>query len=120
MLRPSLVYQRANRLFAFSRRLGQSSLTLPLINPKAFNTYDLTLEPELTGICQALRSMRRERICENPVVDAYCTTNGESILGYKLCSDVIFVRAFYESLFKEIRRNRCVVLTGNPGVSKSV
>ena len=94
---------------------------LPLINPARFKRYDLIEQPELTEVCKALRSMTRERISDNPVLDALCTKKGQSIfLDESFCCDVLFIRSFYEKLFQKIRRTRRVVLTGNPGVSKSV
>ena len=105
---------------------GQAPLTqplvdrLPIINPALFKEYKLIEQPELTKICQSLRSMKRVRISDDPVLKVLRTGNGQSLLGDKLCSDVLFIRHFYGKLFHKIRRNRRVILTGNPGVSKSV
>ena len=93
---------------------------LPLINPARFKEYKLIEQPELTEVCQALRSMTKVNISDKPVLDALCTANGQSLLGKKFCPDVLFIRRFYERLFKEIRKCDQVILTGNPGVSKSV
>lgn len=110
----ALVAQRTHRLCALSRHLSQSSLNLPIIERKAFADFKLTKSEELTKLCESLRSMKRERISEEPVVEALYTANGQSILGDgKLCSDVLLVRYFYEQLFRIIRRNTRVVLTGN-------
>ena len=66
--------------------------------------------------------MERVRISEDPVMEAWCTTNGQSLpLGHNaLCSDVLFIRPCYENLCQAIRQNRRVVLTGRPGIGKSV
>ena len=94
---------------------------LPIIEPAIFKKFELTESLQLTRVCQSLRSMTRVRISDNPVLEALCTDNGQSIFGEEtFCSDVLFIRDFYEQLFQKIRRTRRVVLTGNPGVSKSV
>ena len=94
---------------------------LPLLNPAHFKEYKLIERPELTGVCQSLRSVKRVRISDDPVVEALCADNGQSILpDGTFCSDVLFIRSFYEKLFKMIRKYSRVVLTGNPGISKSV
>jgi hypothetical protein len=118
-----LVSRRATRLCALARdrHLGQSSLTLPIIEPEKFMDFKLSKSQELTKICQSLRSMERVRICEDPVMEACYTTSGQNLLGPKsLCSDVLFIRSFYERLFELIRLNWRVILIGNPGISKSV
>jgi hypothetical protein len=77
---------------------------------------------QLTNICKSLQNMQKQRIGQNPHLDAYyTTTNQESILGKMVfCSDVLFVRSFYDDLFKLIRSYWRVILLGNPGISKSV
>lgn len=79
MPRSHLLLLRTSRRCAPSRRLTQSSLGLPIIWPALFQRFELTEDEELTNICQALRSMGRVRICEDPVVDAYCATDGRSL-----------------------------------------
>ena len=94
---------------------------LPIIEPAIFKTFELSEDEPLTNICQALRSMERVRICEDPVLDAYCTTDGQSVLpDVRFFSDVLFVRSVYESIFNIIRQHDRVILIGNPGISKSV
>ena len=117
-----LVSQRASRVCAFSRHLSQSPLTLPIIRPVAYNKFlsDMSENEELTKICQSMRSMERVRICDDPVMEACHTTSGQSLLGDTFCSDVLFIRSFYEKLFQIVRHNRRVILIGNPGISKSV
>ena len=62
-----------------------------------------------------------EKVGDSPVLEALRTTNGQSILlDETFCPDVLFIRPFYEQLFQKIRSEKRVVLTGNPGVSKSV
>ena len=76
---------------------------------------------ELTKICKAMRSAEKVRICEDPVMEAYRTTDGQSLLpDVKFCSDVVFVRPFYENIFNIIRQYDRVILIGNPGISKSM
>lgn len=79
MPRSHLLLLRTSRRCAPSRRLTQSSLGLPIIWLALFQRFELTEDEELTNICQALRSMGRVRICEDPVVDAYCATDGRSL-----------------------------------------
>ena len=79
MPRSHLLLLRTSRRCAPSRRLTQSSPGLPIIWLALFQRFELTEDEELTDICQALRSMGRVRICEDPVVDAYCTTDGQSL-----------------------------------------
>ena len=68
-----------------------------------------------------MRSAEKVRICEDPVMEAYRSTDEQSLLpGVEFCSDVVFVRPFYERIFDIIRRNRRVILIGNPGISKSM
>ena len=94
---------------------------LPIIEPEEFKKYELIKNLQLTRACQALRSMERVRICEDPVLDAYCTTDGQSVLpDVKFFSDVLFVRSVYDSIFDIIRQHDRVILIGNPGISKSV
>ena len=121
MRRAHLLLRRTSRRCAPSRRLCQSTLGLPIIQPAQFKKFELSEDEPLTNICQALRSMERVRICEDPVLDAYCTTAGQRVLpGVKFYSDVLFIRSFYERLFQKIRQSDRVILTGNPGISKSV
>ena len=105
-----------------SRPRSQLYQSLPIIVwPERFKKFELTEQPELTRICRSLRSLEKESDCENPVVEAWYTADGQSILpGDELCPDVLFVRSHYDKLFQKIRRNRRVILTGNPGISKSV
>ena len=121
MLRAHLLLRRTSRRCAPSRRLCQSTLGLPIIQPAQFKKFELSEDEPLTNICQALRSMERVRICEDPVLDAYCTTDGQSVLpDVKFFSDVLFVRSVYDSIFDIIRQHDRVILIGNPGISKSV
>ena len=101
----------------------QSSLNLPIIEPEQFEFFNskLRMNRQLTRICQSLRSLKKESDCENPVVEAWYTTDGQNLLDDgEFCPDVLFVRSHYDKLFQKIRRNRRVILTGNPGISKSV
>ena len=82
--------------------------------------FKLTKSRVLTKICQSLRSMKSTSFCKDPAMKALYTEDGQSILGDKLCSDVLFIRPFYEQLFEVIRRKFRVILLGNPGISKSV
>jgi hypothetical protein len=104
------------------RHLSHSSP--PLLStlwPGALDDFKLRQQHQLTKICQSLRDMERVRICDDPVLEACYTANGQSILGTQyLASDVIFIRSFYERIFELIRLNRQVILIGNPGISKSV
>ena len=94
---------------------------LPIIEPEEFEDFKLTKNLQLTRVCQSLRSMTRVRISDDPLLEALCTDNGQSLfLDETFCSDVLFIRDFYDQLFQKIRRTKRVVLTGNPGVSKSV
>jgi hypothetical protein len=111
---------RRNLVCILSRHLGQSSRNLPIIEPEKFMDFKLSKSQQLTQICQSLDSMERIRICDDPVMEASCTTNGQSILGDAVCSDVLFIRSFYQQLFQIVRQNRRVILIGNPGISKSV
>ena len=121
MLRTHLLLRQTSRRCTPSRRLCQSTLGLPIIQPAIFEDFRLKKDEPLTNNCQALRSIERVRICEDPVLDAYCTTDGQSVLpDVKFFSDVLFVRSVYDSIFDIIRRNRRVILIGNPGISKSV
>jgi hypothetical protein len=83
---------------------------------------DLVEDELLTQTCRAMQAMQKVRICQDPPLDACFTPNGENILGSKkmFCPDVIFVRSFYDDLFRLIRSNWRVILIGNPGISKSV
>ena len=100
---------------------SKKSLNLPIIEPALFEEFNLFEDKESTKVCQSLHSMEKVRICEDPVIEAWCTTNGQSLLlGDEFCSDVLFIRSFYENLFQTIRQNRRVVLTGRSGTSKSV
>ena len=104
-----------------SRPRSQLSLSLPIVWPEFFKKLELTEQPELTRVCRSLRSMKRERICEDPVVEAWYTTDGQSILlDDDICPDVLFIRSHHDKLFQKIRGNYRVILTGNPGISKSV
>ena len=98
----------------------QSSLNLPIVWPERFKKFKLTEQPELTSICRSLRSLKKERICEDPVVEAWYAADGQGILETKFCPDVLFVRSHYDKLFQKIRGIDRVILTGNPGISKSV
>ena len=99
----------------------KNSIGLPIVWPERFKKFELTEQPELTRVCRSLRSLKKERICEDPVVEAWYTADGLSILpGDELCPDVLFVRSDHDKLFQIIRQNRRVILTGNPGISKSV
>ena len=121
MLRSHLLLQRTSRRYALACCFRRSSVGLPIIEPESFKDFKLRKNEELTRVCQSLRSLKNERICENPVVEAWYTADGQSILpGDELCPDVLFVRSFYDRLFQIIRQNRRVILTGNPGISKSV
>ena len=94
---------------------------LPIIEPALFMEFKLTLRAKLTEICQSLRSLKKVRINGDPGVEALCTKNGQSLLlGETFCPDVLFIRYFYEKLFQIIRKCFRVILTGNPGISKSV
>ena len=100
---------------------GKNSLGLPIIKPERFKKFELETDEQLTRVCQSLRSLKKERICKAPLVEAWYTTDGQSILlGDKLCPDVLFVRSHHGKLFQKIRHNDRVILTGNPGISKSV
>ena len=106
-----------------SRPRSKLSQSLPIIEPEEFEFFNskLRMNRQLTRVCQSLRSMKKERICENPVVEAWYTNDGQSILDDdEFSPDVLFVRSHYDKLFQKIRRNRRVILTGNPGISKSV
>ena len=106
-----------------SRPRSKLSLSLPTIEPEEFEFFSskLRMNRQLTRICRSLRSLKKESICENPVVEAWYTADGRSVLpGEKFSPDVLFVRSHYDKLFRKIRRNRRVILTGNPGISKSV
>ena len=120
MLRSHLLLQRTSRRYALSRHLSQSSLNLPIVWPERFKKFELTEQPELTRICRSLRSLEKESICEDPVVEAWYTADRQSILETKFCPDVLFVRSHYDKLFQIIRGIDRVILTGNPGISKSV
>ena len=100
----------------------RNSLGLPIIEPEKFELFDskLRMDRQLTRVCQSLRSLKKERICEDPVVEAWYTADGQSILETKFCPDVLFVRSHHDKLFQKIRLKRRVILTGNPGISKSV
>ena len=99
---------------------SKKPINLPFRYPDAFQNIKLIKTEELTKVCQSLRSMEKVRICEDPVMEAWCTTNGQSLLlGNEFCSDVLFIRPCYEKLFQTIRKNDSVVLTGSPGISKS-
>ena len=101
----------------------QSSLNLPIIEPEQFEFFNskLRMNRQLTRICRSLRSLKKERICEDPVVEAWYTADEQGILDDDdICPDVLFIRSHYDKLFQKIRRNRRVILTGNPGISKSV
>ena len=104
----------------FAMMSADNSRNLPIIEPELFKRFKLTEQPELTKICQSLRSLERVRICEEPVLEAWFTTSGQSFLDGKFCPDVLFVRSFYEQLFQTIRLNRNVALLGNPGNCKTV
>ena len=94
---------------------------LPIIEPALFMEFKLTERAKLTEICQSLRSLKKVSINGDPGVEALCTKNGRSLLlGETFCSDVLFIRHFYEKLFQIIRKCFRVILTGNPGISKSV
>ena len=120
MLRSHLLLQRTSRRFALSRHLSQSSLNLPIVWPERFKDFKLKTDEELTRVCQSLRSLKKERFCEDPVVEAWYTADGQNILETKFCPDVLFVRSDHDKLFQIIRRIDRVILTGNPGISKSV
>ena len=100
----------------------KNSLGLPIIEPEVFELFDskLRMDRQLTRVCQSLRSLKRERICEDPVVEAWYTTDGQNILETKFCPDVLFVRSHHDKLFQIIRGIDRVILIGNPGISKSV
>ena len=69
---------------------SEKSHNLPIIEPEAFKDIKPIKAEELTKVCQSLRSMERVRISEDPVMEAWCTTNGQSLLlGDEFCSDVI-------------------------------
>ena len=108
------------RVCAFSRHFSQSSLSLPTLWPGALDDFKLRQQPKLTQICQSIRFMERVHICDDPSLEACYTTSRERILGDTFCSDVLFIRSFYEKLFKLVRHNKRVILIGNPGISKSV
>ena len=123
MLRSHLLLQRTSRRCALSRHLSQSSLNLPIIEPEKFELFDskLRMDRKLTRVCQSLRSLKKERFCKNPVVEAWYTADGQSILpGDELCPDVLFVRSDHDKLFQKIRLKRRVILIGNPGIGKSL
>ena len=121
MLRSHLLLQRTSRRYALSRHLSQSSLNLPIVWPERFKKFELTEQPELTRICRSLRSLKKESNCENSVVEAWYTADGQNLLDdYEFCPDVLFVRSHYDKLFQIIRGIDRVILTGNPGISKSV
>ena len=101
----------------------QSSLNLPIIEPEQFEFFNskLRMNRQLTRICRSLRSLKKERICEDPVVEAWYTADGQNLLDDdEFCPDVLFVRSHHDKLFQKIRLKRRVILTGNPGISKSV
>ena len=122
MLRSHLLLQRTSRRYALSRHLSQSSLNLPIIEPEQFEFFNskLRMNRQLTRICRSLRSLEKESICEDPVVEAWYTADRQSILETKFCPDVLFVRSHHDKLFQKIRGIDRVILTGNPGISKSV
>ena len=100
---------------------SEKSHNLPIIEPALLEDFELIKVEGRTKVCQSLRSMERVRISEDPVMEAWCTTNGQSLLlGNELCSDVLFIRPCYENLFQTIRQHRRVVLTGRSGIGKSV
>ena len=95
--------------------------TLPnYYHAEAFKNIKLLNEERQTKICQSLRSMKRVRICEDPMMGAWYTTNGQNLIGNNFCCDVLFIRPVYESMFQTIRQNEHVILIGNPDMSKSV
>ena len=99
----------------------EKSLSLPIIEPEAFGAFKLIKGRQSTKLCQSLRSAERVRITEDPVMEALCTRNEESLLlGDEFFPDVLFIRSCYEELFQTIRLKRRVVLTGRSGISKSV
>ena len=99
----------------------QSSLNLPIVWPERFIKFELNEQPELTRICRSLRSLKKERICEDPVVEAWYAADGQNLLDNdEFCPDVLFVRSHHDKLFQKIRGIDRVILTGNPGISKSV
>ena len=122
MLRSHLLLQRTIRRCALSHCLSRSSLNLPIIEPEKFELFDskLRMDRQLTRVCQSLRSLKKERICEDPVVEAWYTADGQHILETKFCPDVLFVRSHHDKLFQIIRGIDRVILIGNPGISKSV
>ena len=120
MLRSHLLLQRTSRRCALSLCLSRSSLDLPIIEPALFKKFELETGEQLTRVCQSLRSLKKERICEDPVAEAWYTTDGQNILKTKFCPDVLFVRSDHDKLFQIIRGIDRVILTGNPGISKSV
>ena len=106
-----------------SRPRSQLSLNLPIIEPEQFEFFNskLRMNRQLTRICRSLRSLKKESDCENPVVEAWYTTDGQNLLDDgEFCPDVLFVRSHYDKLFQKIRGIDRVILTGNPGISKSV
>ena len=118
MLWSHLLLQRTSRRYALPRCLNRSSLGLPIIEPEIFNDFKLKTDEKLTRIFQSLRTLKKERICENPVVEAWYTADGQSILpGDEFCPDMLFVRSHHDKLFQKIRLKRRVILTGNPGIT---
>ena len=98
----------------------QSFPSRPNIEPESFRDVRLIYVEGLTKICQSQRSMERVHICENPLMEAWYTNSGQSLLGDKFCSDLVYTRSFDESMFQTILHNERVILIGNPSSRKSV
>jgi hypothetical protein len=105
-------------LFCGSPHRFIASTSLPILWPNALDQFNLHPQPLLNQTCRALLAMHKVRV--RGKLEACFTANKENILGDTFCSDVIFIRSFYEKLFEIIRRTRRVILIGNPGISKSV
>ena len=65
-----------------SRPRSKLSLNLPIIEPEQFEFFNskLRMNRQLTRICQSLRSLKKESDCENPVVEAWYTADGQNLL----------------------------------------
>ena len=86
----------------------QSSLNLPIIEPEQFEFFNskLRMNRQLTRICRSLRSLKKESNCENSVVEAWYTADGQNLLDdYEFCPDVLFVRSHYDKLFQKNQRD---------------
>ena len=59
----------------------KNSLSLPIVWPERFELFDskLRMDRQLTRVCQSLRSLKKERFCKNPVVEAWYTADEQNL-----------------------------------------